>query len=298
MSKMWLMIYHPFQRQDGGASLPQETKDKLFTTSLENLEYSLLLQTEEKTRRWGWLFRTYVQWHAIAFLLSELRFRTKGDLVDRAWRAVNCVLERKWADDDGNKLKGHLWKPLKKLRNIAKQARDAELKLQRELAMVQLQQQVEFSRMDPVDPIMSVDLGVDRLYPNEMGADFDPNMMADFESNFWSGPNIFSPATEVASLPNAFVTGMGATTAPMDLVDDTPMDPQRMGSITSVSSEWPTNDPANQTRSPVMSNGNVDWESWDNLVEQFGMEVDSGPQGRPGQPLQYNSTFGGVMQWY
>ncbi|EDU43367.1 conserved hypothetical protein [Pyrenophora tritici-repentis Pt-1C-BFP] len=72
MSKMWLIIYHPHQRKDGGITLPQETKDKLFITSLENVEYSLLLETEARTMKWGWLFRTYIQWHAIAFLLSEL----------------------------------------------------------------------------------------------------------------------------------------------------------------------------------------------------------------------------------
>src|SRR4051812_49305435 len=62
-----------------GATLPQETKDKLFITSLENIEYSMLLETEARTMKWGWLFRTYVQWHAIAFLLSELCVRTKGE---------------------------------------------------------------------------------------------------------------------------------------------------------------------------------------------------------------------------
>jgi len=173
MSKMWLIIYHPFQRQDGGKSLPPETKDKLFETSLENIEYSLLLETEEKTRRWGWLFRTYVQWHAIAFLLLELRVRTKGPEVDRAWRAIEFVTHRKWADDlSTNKLKSHLWKPLKKLMAIAKAERDKELnkelEIERQNAALQLQAQAESQRLDPIDPIMSVDLGVDRLYPSDL----------------------------------------------------------------------------------------------------------------------------------
>ncbi|EOD46576.1 putative c6 transcription protein [Neofusicoccum parvum UCRNP2] len=112
MSKMWLMIYHPYQRLDGGASLPQETKDKLFVTSLENVEYSILLETEERTQKWGWLFRTYVQWHAIAFLLSELCIRTKGELVARAWRAVEATAARRWNDLSSDQKKGCLWRPL------------------------------------------------------------------------------------------------------------------------------------------------------------------------------------------
>ncbi|KAF2090122.1 hypothetical protein K490DRAFT_15508, partial [Saccharata proteae CBS 121410] len=127
MSKMWLMLYHPYQRLDGGASLPQETKDKLFVTSLENVEYSLLLETEERTEQWGWLFRTYVQWHAIAFLLSELCIRTRGELADRAWRAVETTAVRRWTDMNSDTKKGCLWRPLRKLVSRARAAREASL---------------------------------------------------------------------------------------------------------------------------------------------------------------------------
>lgn len=124
MSKMWLMVYHPFQRKDGGQSLPPETKEKLFITSLENLEYSILLETESRTMKWGWLFMTYMQWHALAFMLSELCLRTTGDLVDRAWTAVEHVQEGKWAISVlPNSRAGHLWRPLKKLHLKAKEAR-------------------------------------------------------------------------------------------------------------------------------------------------------------------------------
>jgi len=124
MSKMWLMVYHPFQRHDGGASLPSETKDKLFITSLENIEYSLLLETEARTMKWGWLFRTYMQWHALAFMLSELCHRTQGDLVERAWIAVEKTRDGRWGRPltDDNRA-GHLWRPLKKLYRKAKDAR-------------------------------------------------------------------------------------------------------------------------------------------------------------------------------
>ncbi|KAJ4984736.1 fungal specific transcription factor domain-containing protein [Stagonosporopsis vannaccii] len=135
MSKMWLIVYHPHQRKDGGASLPQETKDKLFITSLENVEYSILLETEARTMKWGWLFRTYVQWHAIAFLLSELCVRTKGEAVERAWRALEATAGRWWfpLNDTSPYRKGQqgtLWKPLRKLLAKARAAREKEIKLE------------------------------------------------------------------------------------------------------------------------------------------------------------------------
>lgn len=136
MSKMWLIVYHPHQRKDGGASLPQETKDKLFITSLENIEYSILLETEARTMKWGWLFRTYVQWHAIAFLLSELCIRTKGAAVDRAWNALEKTAGQWWyplgdASPYSRGKAGCLWKPLRKLMAKARAAREKELKLER-----------------------------------------------------------------------------------------------------------------------------------------------------------------------
>ncbi|KAL5117156.1 hypothetical protein ACEQ8H_004981 [Pleosporales sp. CAS-2024a] len=137
MSKMWLIIYHPHQRKDGGTTLPQETKDKLFITSLENIEYSILLETEARTMKWGWLFRTYVQWHAVAFLLSELCVRTKGEAVERAWRALEATAGRWWLPlntvDPSPKHRQHgcLWNPLRKLLFKAKAAREKELALER-----------------------------------------------------------------------------------------------------------------------------------------------------------------------
>ena len=135
MSKMWLIVYHPHQRKDGGTSLPQETKDKLFITSLENVEYSILLETEARTMKWGWLFRTYVQWHAIAFLLSELCVRTKGEAVERAWRALEATAGRWWfpLNDASPYRKGQqgcLWKPLRKLLAKARAAREREIRLE------------------------------------------------------------------------------------------------------------------------------------------------------------------------
>lgn len=132
LSKMWVMCYHPIQRTDGVASLPQETRDKLFTTSLETLEYHTLLENEVRFAKWNWLFKTYIQWHALAFLLTELTFRTKGDLVERAWRVINAIFA-KWSESTSQSNKVGLWKPLRKLMSTARSVREQAL-AQEELA--------------------------------------------------------------------------------------------------------------------------------------------------------------------
>ena len=178
MSKMWLIVYHPHQRKDGGvysslqmylliltftgATLPQETKDKLFITSLENLEYSILLETEARTMKWGWLFRTYVQWHAIAFLLSELCVRTKGEAVERAWSALETTAGRWWFPlNDGSSYRkgqqGCLWKPLRKLLVKAKAAREKELALERASLALQQNGPFAYSFSNGLLPPVSID---------------------------------------------------------------------------------------------------------------------------------------------
>ncbi|KAF3035544.1 hypothetical protein E8E12_003141 [Didymella heteroderae] len=164
MSKMWLIVYHPHQRKDGGASLPQETKDKLFITSLENVEYSILLETEARTMKWGWLFRTYVQWHAIAFLLSELCVRTKGEAVERAWRALEATAGRWWfplndASPYRKGQQGTLWKPLRKLLAKARAAREREIRLEQASQAVRNGQrlQTDFPWMASTLPPVTVD---------------------------------------------------------------------------------------------------------------------------------------------
>lgn len=124
MSKMWLMVYHPFQRQDGGKNLSSEIREKLFITSLENIEYSILLETEARTMQWGWLFRTYMQWHAFAFILVELCHRTRGELVDRAWVAVENSRDGYWGEVTKGSRVGHLWRPLTRLLKKATMARN------------------------------------------------------------------------------------------------------------------------------------------------------------------------------
>jgi hypothetical protein len=130
-TKMWLLAHHSCLRGEHCTGIRQDTKERLFADSIGAVENWLLLLTEPSTSKWRWLCETYVQWYALTFILSELCMRTHGDLVERAWRAVE------WAFHVG--LKSHIpgmpksgpsdsddcdaYKPLKKLHQKARAAR-------------------------------------------------------------------------------------------------------------------------------------------------------------------------------
>lgn len=304
------MVYHPFQRIDGGSSLPQEIRDKLFQTSVENVEYSLLLENEDRTKKWGWLFRTYVQWHAIAFLLSELCVRTEGESVERAWKAIDFVLNRRFIDDSNshssNKMKSHLWKPMKRLMDKARAARaKAVIKAQEEQrakakALHQAQVPLVTSAFDPVVPIMNMDFSVDRLFPEQPVG--HPSTPLPDTSLDMTGFSLTSSFPTDAKFPTA---------SPTVTVDQimTPVQNDPMSGISTdtfpahfdIGDDWLTNGLANVSpvgESALLPDGDVDWANWDDMVNQYGMQVDSNPPVDSGQPGTFNSTLSSFSQWY
>ena len=94
--------------------MSEQCRERLFTTSVEVIEFSHLLEQSENTAKWGWLFRTYMQWHAVALILSELCTRPPGPGYERAWRAVESVYDAKVLSNPRNQ-KGMLWRPMRQL---------------------------------------------------------------------------------------------------------------------------------------------------------------------------------------
>jgi hypothetical protein len=91
--KMRLVAHHPRQYPDNGASMPQEEKDMLFATSLKMIEYENLGQSMKSMKRFLWHINNYFQLDAFVYLLSELRRRTEGPMVDRAWEQIQEVYD-------------------------------------------------------------------------------------------------------------------------------------------------------------------------------------------------------------
>lgn len=363
MSKMWLMVYHPFQRQDGGASLSSETKEKLFITSLENVEYSILLETEARTMKWGWLFRTYIQWHALAFMLSELCHRTTGDIVERAWTAMEQTRDGRWGIHitEDTRTAGHLWRPLRKLYRRAKDARQRGLQeelmakqrpnmptrhyspnanpmfghpnrpqmVRAPLSSAQLQRFSEgpsFGEIpvdkhellkspklcetlgtSDVDPIDTVGLQANLQYgaAQDLGQDFMGNKFA-YEPMSMAphGPQVLAPTAQQGQRPPGppfgknFLSSMGqidfgmlpettdAGSGKHDLAQTTAgaTAPVRMNSLDSNNFDL-------EAAGLMDTSGDLNWESWDQLVRQYGMELDQNPDG--GVP----ANWAGPMTW-
>lgn len=124
MAKMWLMVHHPLQQDK--PTMSADIRDRLFLTSVEIIEFSRLLEVNESTAKWGWHFRTYMQWHAVAFVLAELCVRPLSPKVDRAWRAIDSVYDV-WESTLSNARRGMLWRPLKKLMIRAQQSRQRQV---------------------------------------------------------------------------------------------------------------------------------------------------------------------------
>ncbi|KAI9888517.1 MAG: hypothetical protein M1814_006851 [Vezdaea aestivalis] len=110
MAKLWLIVHHPFQQH--AQPLPRVTRDRLFDVSIDVIEYSTLLKTDKETKKWAWMHRTYVQWHAVAFLLKELCDRPSSPSSERGWAAVDAMWNE-WGPQ-AEKRSG-LWKLLRSL---------------------------------------------------------------------------------------------------------------------------------------------------------------------------------------
>ncbi|KAF8858654.1 hypothetical protein BDZ45DRAFT_622004 [Acephala macrosclerotiorum] len=122
IAKMWLELYHPLHYQNNDGPLTEEIRDFLFTSSLETFEEWRGVMNSRETTKWRWLCRSYIQWHAFAFMLSELGHRESSEETARAWKLVDSLFDEleNVPDEKRNPLR---WKPLQLLRQKAERNR-------------------------------------------------------------------------------------------------------------------------------------------------------------------------------
>lgn len=125
MARMWLIMHKPLQRQDGEMSPHESDHDKILLTATEVIECAHALETAPFAEKWRWFFGTWHQWYALAMTLAELCKHPHGRLADRAWEAVDRVFDP-WAKKVADSRTGGLWRPIRKLRNKARNARDGK----------------------------------------------------------------------------------------------------------------------------------------------------------------------------
>lgn len=107
--------------QEPKPPIDPETRDKLFTMSVEVLELSTSILTHPQLVKWAWYSKTYVQWHAIGYVLAEICCRPASAECDRAWNAVMGVYQSGILSF--NEPKGTVWKPIRRLMAKARYVR-------------------------------------------------------------------------------------------------------------------------------------------------------------------------------
>ncbi|KAJ5371410.1 C6 transcription factor [Penicillium cataractarum] len=113
LARSWLVAHLSLIGSDDLSSdLWQQRRELLFQTAIEVLEFTHLLESSDETAHWSWMFEMYRQWHAFAFVLSELCVRPSQE-TDRAWMIANLMFQR-W-QQDGPPQGWVLWKPLSRL---------------------------------------------------------------------------------------------------------------------------------------------------------------------------------------
>ncbi|KAH0263023.1 hypothetical protein KCU91_g13006, partial [Aureobasidium melanogenum] len=328
MSKMWLMIYHPYQRKDGGKSLSEETREKLFITSLENIEYSLLMETESRTEKWSWLFKTYIQWHALAFLLGELCHRTSGDLVDRAWSSVERCIQASWSvtATKEESRSGHLWKPLMKL--LAK-ARTARLQAIRKNEAIKQATPPGMSPILPQPRMVRAPLSAAQLSrfmrPAAYGTQpidstelmnspksieavvlsddpMDVSLLAPETSRSIDQTTIAMNTTASNPPQQGYASFNGTTyqrpspqqaTTPPNFHTANHQSPNGGNVNMNMNMNMNNNNPTPPGFSPFDNTGEIDWQNWDQLVRQFGLEDNAAVlDPTAGQPVNWSGNWG------
>ncbi|KAL8643227.1 MAG: hypothetical protein Q9226_008415, partial [Calogaya cf. arnoldii] len=231
LAKMWLIVHHPLQREDPeNKGLSEETKDRLFRTSVEVIQWSNLLEMEQSTKQWGWLFRTYVQWHAVAFVLSQLCIRTRGPEVDQAWKVINEI----FGDLEGPispQRRGMLWKPLRNLMNRARAVRASELERQ---------------KLYPLDGTLGP-------ASQSIKAPMDPMSMSDSDFNSAMGFNKVGNINDGLSTINTPIPNTANGLQPYPPLDQQQSQSQQP-SIIDQTTQWMYNDPAFPMTSQAFNN--------------------------------------------
>lgn len=88
VGKMYLVIYQSALFPGSDFELSDEIRQRIYVSAIEMIEYNHKIHTDPRVKQYRWLFKTYTNWHAIAFILIESGRRPWTALVERGWDAV------------------------------------------------------------------------------------------------------------------------------------------------------------------------------------------------------------------
>ncbi|RHZ63390.1 hypothetical protein CDV55_104886 [Aspergillus turcosus] len=276
LAKLWLIVHHPMTRQNPAASnLTIASRETLFVTSVEVAEFTQLLGQDQSTSKWSWLFVTNLQWHLIAFVLSELCVRPLSPLTDRAWQVVSSLYET-WGRTTKHR-KGMLWRPLSRLMKRAAIFREQERQQQQDV-----QNTSDLSSapslftpyhigvwQSAVQPYLED--GIPQIQDPSAPGSAQPAIRPIAGPNFDTGiatelfPNVSWPA--VPSSQNMTAQEPLSTAAPMEVSENFLA-------------------PTTTSQDPALLQHN--WEAWDQVMRDFQMDV---------QEAQTTHPLGNISDW-
>ena len=151
-AKMTLVIYQPVLFPGpANENMSRAVRDRLFTASTELFEYSFILTMDPRTKQWRWLFQTYTQWQAVAYVLIESARRPWSASVERAWHSLNqMMMSPKPHDLERMADNASLFVPLKALYSKSRKHRTAEIeRLRGNISEISRLDQDDRSRLNP-----------------------------------------------------------------------------------------------------------------------------------------------------
>ncbi|KAJ5290827.1 hypothetical protein N7478_000078 [Penicillium angulare] len=110
---------------DSDSDSPHTLNEFLFRTGVEILEFVHLLQTNTFITGWSWLWKSYREWHAMAYVISELCHRPLDSESNHAWEMVTKMYDR-WRGG-ATTMDSEMAKPLGRLMRRAVEARAAKM---------------------------------------------------------------------------------------------------------------------------------------------------------------------------
>jgi hypothetical protein len=145
MAKMKLIVFLPVLFSSPSEQFTNDTRDKLLVSAIEVAEYNHALHIEQAYNPWRWICQTYTHWHAIVFMLIEIRRRPWSCIVERAWVALQSpwlIPTRSIAGKNPR-----TWIPLQSLIAKVREHREAELNRLRSDVRIAAELEVEDQKL-------------------------------------------------------------------------------------------------------------------------------------------------------
>lgn len=126
MSKMFLVIYQPMLYPGSEVELSDDIRQRIYLAGIEIIEYGHILNTDPRCKQYHWLFNTYTNWHAVAYVLLESCRRPWTALAERGWEALVSNSRTPLNSTKFNSQMG-IFLPLRKLFVRAQRHRSSEI---------------------------------------------------------------------------------------------------------------------------------------------------------------------------